>query len=69
MSNGLIDDLPTPEMREAVRKIVDIMKPLTPAERVALIQSYGETMDDAKIKAMAVAFATAHLNDEKRNAS
>jgi hypothetical protein len=56
-------------MREAVRKIVDIMKPLTPAERVALIQSYGETMDDAKIKAMAVAFATAHLNDEKRNAS
>lgn len=61
-----IDDLPTEEMREAARKIVALMDPLTPAERVALIRSYGEATNDAKIKALAAAFAEAHLSDAKR---
>ena len=47
-----IDDLPTEAMRAAARKIVAIMEPLTPAERVALIRSYGEITSDDKIKTL-----------------
>ena len=58
-----IEDLPTEAMREAARKIVALMDPMTPAERVKLIHSYGELINDDQIKVVAAAFATAHLTD------
>lgn len=59
-----IDDLPTEAMREAARKLVAIFDPLTPAERVALVSSYGQHTNDDQIKALAAAFA--HIEQRKQ---